>query len=126
MMHRAECHEARMKTARCGPAKRTSALASESLDPGDAIGRQSQKLSRKCAPAQGKTRDKTTGSCSNLPEPDFMRGSTRYTHIVLRCERLRPSLFGGGGRHPVRRACWLGKEENPWRNAGPGNETRGG
>lgn len=34
--------------------QRTFALASESLDPGDAIGRQAQKLSRKCAPAQGK------------------------------------------------------------------------
>lgn len=57
--------------------QRTFALASESLDAGDAIGRQAQNLSRKCAPAQGKIRDKTTGSCSSLPEPESVRGSTQ-------------------------------------------------
>lgn len=64
--------------------QRTFALASESLDPGDAIGRQAQELSRKCAPAQGKIRDKTTGSCSSPPEPDFMRGSTQYATCLSR------------------------------------------
>lgn len=83
MMHRAECHEASGKTARAGQ-QRTFALASESLYPGDAIGRQAQELSRKCAPAQGKIRDKTTGSCSSPPEPDFMRGSTQHAQCLSR------------------------------------------
>lgn len=48
MMHKTEYHEARMETA-------------ESLNPGNAIGRQAKKLSRKCAPAQGKIRDKDHG-----------------------------------------------------------------